>query len=75
MLAAMDENRCWHESSECMQLLLAAHDPGGQVRAVNKRGMNALMFAVGAGYAEGVEMLLTACEESLAATQCQATDE
>ena len=56
----------------CMQLLLDAHDPAAQVRAVDKLGRNTLILACHGGHTSSVSLLLSACGGSLAAAQCQA---
>jgi hypothetical protein len=43
---------------DCMQLILAAHDPAAQVRAVDMYGRNSLMLAADTGQDGAVEMLL-----------------
>jgi ankyrin repeat protein len=56
---------------ECMQLLLAAHDPAAQVMAVNKQGANALMIAAAMGKTKSVRLLL---ELPCAREQVEAVD-
>jgi len=59
-------------SLECMQLILAAHDPTAKVTAVNQQGRNALIMAAIQGKVECVELLL---DQPRVREQLQAADE